>query len=98
MELTNKQRSKLKAIAQNMDVVVKVGNKGITQNVINSLQEALEARELIKISIAHQDREVRKETALQLAEASDSTLVNMIGKTALLFKINWKSPIISKEI
>lgn len=98
MELTNKQKAKLKAMAQTMDVIVKIGEKGITNNVIESLKEALKARELVKISVAHADRKVREQMIHELNEACDATLVNIIGKTALIFKTNWEAPIISKKL
>jgi len=98
MELNNKQKAKLKAMAQTMDVIVKVGDKGVTDNVIESLKEALKARELVKISVAHSDRKVRKQMILELTEACDATLVNIIGKTGLIFKTNWEEPIISNKL
>ena len=98
MELTNKQKSKLKAIAQHLDAIVKIGDKGVTPTVISSMNEALKARELVKFSVAHSDRKVRKEMMVELAEATDAILVNIIGKTGLLFKENSENPIISKTL
>lgn len=98
MELNNKQKAKLKAIAQHLDAIVKVGEKGITENVVNSLNEALEARELVKISVAHSDRKVRKEMMIELAEATESILVNTIGKTGLYFRVNLRNPIVSTKL
>ena len=98
MELTNKKKAKLKAIAQHLDAIVKIGDKGVTPHVISSMDEALTARELVKFSVAGSDRKVRKEMMLELAQATDAILVNIIGKTGLLFKINPDNPIISKEL
>lgn len=98
MELTNKQKAKLKSIAQNLNAIVRVGDKGVTPTVIDSMIEALRARELVKFSVAHSDRNVRKELIIELAEASDAILVNIIGKTALLFKVNPENPIISETL
>lgn len=98
MELTNKQKAKLKAIAQHLDAIVKIGDKGVTENVISSMKEALIARELVKFSVAHSDRKVRKEMMIELAQATEAILVNIIGKTGLLFKINPDNPIISEKL
>ena len=98
MELTNKQKAKLKSMAQHLNAIVRIGDKGITPTVINSMNEALKARELVKFSVAHSDRNVRKELIRELAEASDAILVNIIGKTALLFKVNPDNPVVSKTL
>ena len=98
MELTNKQKAKLKSMAQHLNAIVRIGDKGVTPTVINSMNEALKARELVKFSVAHSDRNVRKELILELAEASDAILVNIIGKTALLFKVNPDNPVVSKTL
>jgi RNA-binding protein len=98
MELRGKQKAKLKTIGQKLEVLVRVGDKGITDNVIASLDEALTARELVKVSIQNPDRVYRKECISELAEATDSLIVNIIGKTALLFRVNSEKPVISKEI
>jgi RNA-binding protein len=98
MELTNKQKAKLKAIAQHLDAIVKIGNKGVTQAVISSMNEALITKELVKFSVANSDRKVRKEMMIELAEATDAILVNIIGKTGLLFKVNPENPVISEKL
>ncbi len=98
MELTNKQKAKLKSIAQHLDSIVRIGDKGVTPTVISSMNEALKARELVKFSVSHSDRNIRKELIIELAEASDAILVNTIGKTALLFKVNPENPIISEKL
>ncbi len=98
MELANKQKAKLKSMAQHLNAIVRIGDKGVTPTVINSMNEALKARELVKLSVAHSDRNVRKELIRELAEASDAILVNIIGKTALLFKVNPDNPVVSKTL
>jgi RNA-binding protein len=98
MELTTKQKAKLKAIGQTLKVIVQVGDKGVTVSVVNSLIEALEAHELIKISIQHPQRDIRKEMIAELAEKAEAQIVNIIGKTALLFKENSQKPVISGKL
>lgn len=98
MNLTSKQKAKLKSIGQTYKVMVQVGDKGVSENVINSVNEALEAHELIKISIQHPQRDIRKEMIAELAEKSESQIVNIIGKTALLFKENLEKSEISGKL
>jgi RNA-binding protein len=98
MDLKGKQKAVLKSLGQKLEVIVRVGDKGVTPTVIASLNEALEARELVKISIQNPDRNYRKECIAQLAAETGSTVVNIIGKTALLFRINSENPTISKKI
>ncbi len=77
---------------------MKIGDKGVTQTVISSMDEALKARELVKFSVANSDRKVRKEMMIELAQATDAILVNIIGKTGLLFKVNPENKIISEKL
>ena len=48
MELTSKQRAQLRSLATNLDTIVHVGKDGIGDNLIKQVNDALEARELIK--------------------------------------------------
>ena len=98
MELKEKQKAALKSIGQKYEVIVRVGDKGITPNVVASLNEALDARELVKISIQNPDRVYRKDCIAELAEKTDAVIVNIIGKTALLFRANLDNPSISKKL
>ena len=67
--LTSKQRSNLKALAANLQPVAQVGKGGINENMVKSLSDALEARELIKISVLTNAENEAKETGAALAEA-----------------------------
>ncbi len=98
MELNSKQKAYLRSLGQTMKVVVTVGDKGVSKSVIDSTNEVLEVRELIKISISHPDRNYRKEAIVELAVATESVIVNTIGKTALLFKENPENPVVSKKL
>ena len=96
MEYTGKQKAYLKGLANEMEVIVKVGDKGVTENLIKSLDEALTKRELVKASNSHPDRDERTKAAEELAEATNSTLVNIIGKTMLYYRENADNPVVSK--
>jgi RNA-binding protein len=98
MELIGKQKAILKAIGHELNVVVKIGDKGVSEGVIASTNEVLEVRELIKISVSYPDRVYRKEAFAELAKATGAQIVNTIGKTALLFKENPENPTVSKKL
>ena len=63
---TSKERSNLRAIAQNISPVTQIGKGGISENLIKSLSEALEARELIKVSVLNNNDDDPKQIALEL--------------------------------
>ncbi len=84
--MTSKQRSKLKAIAANLSPVTQIGKGGITGNLLKTLSEALEARELIKVSIletAEADAETMAQNAADLLQAE---VVAVIGRKAILYR------------
>ncbi len=86
MPLDNKQRKDLKAKAHHLKPVVRVGQKGITENLLRETDMALEIHQLIKIHIADEDRETRNKTALEIASKSGAEMVNQIGKVCILFR------------
>lgn len=98
MNLKGKQKAFLKKKAHNMQVTVMIGDKGITDNLVKSLEDNLVAHELVKASISHPEKSVRAEISEELAKKTNSTVADIIGKTVLLFRINPKNPLISKEL
>lgn len=71
--LTSKQRSNLKALAANLQPVAQVGKGGVNENMVKSLSDALEARELIKISVLTNAENEAKETARRSPKRSKPT-------------------------
>ncbi len=69
-----------------MDPIFQVGKGGVNDNLIRHIEEAIEVRELIKVSILSNNDDDRSEVAEQLAEGSGSELVQIIGKTIILYK------------
>ena len=88
MTLTSKQRSELRAEAHHLTPTVHVGQHGVTPALIQSLDDALRARELVKIQLGRQPELDARELAGQLAAESDSDVVQVIGKTATLYRKN----------
>ena len=71
-----------------MDHKVIVGREGLTENLIGSCDEAIQAHELIKVKLGQNCPLEKKEASRQLADATGSHLVQLIGKTILLYRPN----------
>ena len=84
--MTSKQRSKLKSIAANLSPVTQIDKGGITENLLNTLSESLEARELIKVNIL-QNAEADADTIAQnVAELLGAEVVIVIGRKAVFYR------------
>lgn len=83
---TSKQRSNLRSLAQNIAPVTQVGKGGISENLIKSLSDALDARELIKISVLNNAESDAREIAEELAAALNAETVEVIGKKVVLYR------------
>lgn len=70
----------------NMDPIFQIGKGGLTTEYLDSVEEALEARELIKISVLKNCMDEPKELAYAIAENTDSEVVQVIGKKIVLYR------------
>ncbi|MDO6443218.1 MULTISPECIES: ribosome assembly RNA-binding protein YhbY [unclassified Marinobacter] len=86
MSLSPEQRREYRAIAHHLKPVIIVGDKGLTENLQEELERALNDHELIKIKVASQDREARQEAIAALCEASGAQVVQTIGKIAVIMR------------
>ena len=84
--MTTKQRAYLKGLAMNLDPIFQIGKNSMTPEVTKAIQEALDARELIKISVLQNCMDDPKEIAHVLAERTGSQVVQVIGKKIVLYK------------
>lgn len=84
--MTTKQRAYLKGLAMTMDPIFQVGKNSMTPELTKAISEALEARELIKISVLKNCADDPKELAALLAERTRSQVVQVIGKKIVLYK------------
>jgi RNA-binding protein len=84
--LTSKQRSILRAMGNKLEPIIIIGKKGVTNNLLTQLDEALEVRELVKGRVLpHQDFDVKK-IAEQLAQKTNADIVQTIGRNILFYK------------
>jgi RNA-binding protein len=86
--LTSKQRSELRAEAHHLTPTVHVGQHGITPTLVQSLDDALRTRELVKIQLGRQAELDPREMANRLAAEAKADVVQVIGKTATLYREN----------
>ena len=84
--MTSKQRAYLKSIAMNTEPILQIGKSSLTPEFTASVKEALEARELIKISVLHNCLEDPHQMAEVLAERTRSQVVQVIGKKIVLYR------------
>ncbi|MCO4757327.1 MAG: YhbY family RNA-binding protein [Oceanospirillaceae bacterium] len=86
MSLTSEQKKHYRTIGHNLNPLVMVAGKGLTENIQLEVDRALEDHELIKVKFAVGDREVKKQLIKELAEIVEATIVQEIGNIALLYR------------
>ncbi|GAB1611415.1 MULTISPECIES: ribosome assembly RNA-binding protein YhbY [Mammaliicoccus] len=84
--LTGKQKRYLRKEAHHLDPIFQIGKGGISENMIEQLNEALEKRELIKVHILQNNMDDHKEVANSISEQTESELVQLIGSIIILYK------------
>jgi RNA-binding protein len=90
--LTGKQKRFLRGQAHGLKSIFHLGKGGIGENFIEQVNLALEARELIKISILQNCEEDRYDLADNLSQTTNSELVQVLGKTIVLYRKSTNSP------
>lgn len=90
--LSSAQRAKLRSMASTMEPIVHVGKEGISPNLIKQVDDALEARELIKGTVLQNSEYTAKEALAELAEAVNAQAVQSIGRKFVLYRPSQKNP------
>lgn len=86
--LTGRQKKFLRGLGHHLEHSVIVGREGLSENLIRSCADGLQAHELIKIRLGQNCPVPKDEAARQLAARSGAHLVQLIGKTVLLYRQN----------
>lgn len=86
--MTGKQRSYLKSLANGISPVVSIGKQGVTENVLRQIEQNLDARELVKVSIQEGVELDPKETCNKLAEELGAEFVQAIGRRFVLYRMS----------
>ncbi|MCZ2259388.1 ribosome assembly RNA-binding protein YhbY [Sporosarcina sp. G11-34] len=84
--LTGKQKRFLRSNANHLQPLFQIGKNGLTEAVIHQIEEALEAKELIKVNILQNCDEDKNEIAGKLAEQDGIKVVQVIGNIIVLYK------------
>ena len=84
MALSNARKKQLRSIAHNLNPIIMIAEKGITETIEKELERALEDHELIKIKININNPAIRKTIASELCVRHKADLVQAIGKVAII--------------
>lgn len=84
--LNSRQRAQLRGLANNIETIFQVGKSGVTENTVKQVNDALEARELIKLRTLETCPTSSRETADELAEKTGADVVQVIGSRFVLYK------------
>ena len=89
--MTSKQRAYLRSLANSVTAILQIGKNGINDNLIKQVDDALEARELIKVSVLETAPEEKRILAEDLASSTNSILVQMVGNKITLYRARKKN-------
>jgi RNA-binding protein len=86
--MRGKDRAELRAEAHHLRATVHVGHHGITETLLQSLDDALQAKELVKIQVERNAPIGVKETASELAAQMGAEVIQVIGRKTTLYRLN----------
>ena len=84
--MTSKQRAYLRGLANGIDAIFQVGKGGISDVLLEQLNNAIEARELVKITVLETAPASAKELAEEIATGTNSVVVQTVGNKITLFR------------
>jgi RNA-binding protein len=84
--MTTKTRAYLRGLANKTEAILHIGKQGVTPDVVGALDEALEARELVKVAVLQNSPEEPKDAAVTLAGRTRSDVVQVIGRKVTLYR------------
>ena len=88
IELSPAERRRLKAYAHKLHPVVMIGDKGLTEAVLQAIDASLKSHELIKVKVDSDDRAAREALLADICAAVDASPVQHIGKIFVLYREN----------
>ena len=92
--ISSKQRAYLRGLANDLPAIMQIGKGGLSENLLKTFSDALEARELIKLHVLENSGESPKELIQALAEALGAEPVAVVGKKIVLYRESEKNPTI----
>lgn len=88
--MTSKERANLRSMANSLQAILQIGKNGVSDNTIKQIDDALEARELIKITVLETSGEDVRELAHEVAKLVNAEVVQFIGSKFVLYRENTK--------
>ncbi len=88
MSMTGKERAGLRSEAHHLDVLVHIGHAGLTPTLLQSLDDVLRTRELVKVQVAKGGELSAKAAANDAAQQMGAEVIQVIGRTFTLFREN----------
>ena len=96
--ITSKQRAALKSMASTMSPIAQIGKGGITDNLLKTLSDALEARELIKVNILETADDDARNLAENVADLLEAGPVAVIGRKAIFYRYSRREKFAHLEV
>ncbi len=90
--MNSRQRAYLSSLASSMTPIFQIGKASLTPEIVTALDEALEKRELIKVSVLKNCADDPKEIASMIGERTHSEIVKVIGKKMIFYRKPKKNP------
>ena len=84
--MTSKERAYFRSMANTIQSILQIGKNGVSENTIKQINDALEARELIKITILETSGENVREVAHELAKEVQAEVIQVIGNKFVLYR------------
>lgn len=88
--INSKQRAKLRSMSQHIDTIFQIGKSGITEEICKQIDNALEARELIKLRVLDNSGYTAREAATVISEQVNCDIVSCVGTRFVLYKESQK--------
>jgi RNA-binding protein len=92
-KLTPRQKKYLKGLAHHLDPVVSVGKGGVSTELIKSVEQCLKAKELIKVRVLTDDRDVCADSLASISQQVNAQLIQSIGHIGVMYRANPKRKI-----
>ncbi|MDO9205218.1 YhbY family RNA-binding protein [Methylotenera sp.] len=92
--MNSKQISYLRGLAHNLNPVVMISNKGLSESVLKEINVSLDAHELIKIKVMGDDRALRAKLLTDICEQTNAIAVHHIGKQLVIYRQSTKPKIV----
>ena len=84
--ITSKQRAYLRSLSVNLPAIMQIGKGGLGENLIKTVDDALEAKELIKLSVLENSDETAISAADTIAEETGADVVDVLGRKIVLYR------------